>query len=178
MTRRWERRRTGGGRWLLAAVLLAAGMTAGSAASPVTLAQRPLVIHTGEASHRLTVEVARTPAQRSRGLMERDSLAEDAGMLFLYPRRQPPGSGFWMFRTRIPLDIAFLDASGRIAAIHAMQPCGSANPGDCPSTQAGVPFRAALEVNAGYFAARGIGVGDCVAWLGQADGCGAPPARD
>ncbi|TFH86075.1 DUF192 domain-containing protein [Billgrantia azerbaijanica] len=110
--------------------------------------------------------------------MERDALDEAAGMLFLYPDRQPPWSGFWMFRTRIPLDIAFLDASGRIAAIHAMQPCGSPDPGDCPATRAGVPFRAALEVNAGYFAARGIEVGDCVAWPGQKNGCAAAGGRD
>ncbi|WP_163558753.1 DUF192 domain-containing protein [Halomonas sp. NO4] len=169
----------GGGRRvaLLVAVWLLT-MAASAVAASVTFEHRPLVIHTGEAAHRLTVEVARTPAQRSRGLMARDSLAEDAGMLFLYPRQQPPWGSFWMYRTRIPLDIAFVDATGRIAAIHTMQPCGSADPGDCPSTQAGVPYRAALEVNAGYFAARGIDVGDCVVWPDQADGCAASGQRD
>lgn len=171
--------RGGAGRWkvrCIAVWLLAAAASA--AAEPVTFARVPLVIHAGEATHRLTVEVARTPAQRSRGLMAREALAEDAGMLFLYPRRQPPWGSFWMYRTRLPLDIAFLDATGRVAALHTMQPCDSADPGDCPSTQAGVPFRAALEVNAGYFAARGIAVGDCVTWPGQQGGCAAPGGRD
>ncbi|MGM0700969.1 MAG: DUF192 domain-containing protein [Pseudomonadota bacterium] len=171
--------RCGAGRRYLpvAAVWLMAVAMSVSAAS-VTFERVPLVIHADATQHRLTVEVARTPAQRSRGLMARDSLAEDAGMLFSYDRLQPPWGSFWMYRTRIALDIAFLDAEGRIAAIHTMQPCDSSDPGDCPSTRAGVPYRAALEVNAGYFAERGIEIGDCVVWAGQDDGCAAEPVRD
>ena len=119
----------------------------------------------------LQVELARTAAERREGLMERDSLAPDAGMLFVYQYPQSPQSGFWMYRTRIPLDIAFIDDQGRIAALYTMQPCPSSNPADCPATVAGVEYRAALEVNAGYFEAHGIGEGACVKWPGQADGC-------
>lgn len=78
-----------------------------------------------------------------------------------------------MYRTRIPLDIAFIDARGRIAAIETMQPCRSDSPADCPATLAGVTYVAALEVNAGFFAEHGIGLGDCVVWPGRPPGCGA-----
>ncbi|NLC22058.1 MAG: DUF192 domain-containing protein, partial [Halomonadaceae bacterium] len=55
--------------------------------------------------------------------------------------------------------------------LYTMQPCTSSNPADCPATVAGVEYRAALEVNAGYFEAHGIGEGDCVKWPGQAGDC-------
>lgn len=130
-----------------------------------------LEIQAEEERHLLQVEVARTAAERRKGLMERDSLAPDAGMLFVYQYPQSPQSGFWMYRTRIPLDIAFIDDQGRIAALYTMQPCTSSNPADCPATVAGVEYRAALEVNAGYFEAHGIGERDCVKWSGRANGC-------
>ncbi|WP_069385122.1 DUF192 domain-containing protein [Halomonas caseinilytica] len=126
-----------------------------------------LTIHSAQGPHRLTVELARSAAERNLGLMERDRLAEDAGMLFLYDDVQPAENGFWMYRTRIPLDIAFLDAQGRINDIHRMQPCRSASPSDCPVTRPSMPYHAALEVNAGYFDAKGIEVGDCLSWAGQ-----------
>ena len=137
-------------------------------AEEVSYATTTLAIHGGQGPSRLTVELAERPRQRAQGLMGRERLGADAGMLFLYERLQSPDSGFWMYRTLIPLDIAFIDDDGRIAAIHRMPPCGSDAPGDCPAYRAGVSYRAALEVNAGYFAARGIGVGDCVSLPGQA----------
>ncbi|WP_253272886.1 DUF192 domain-containing protein [Halomonas sp. PR-M31] len=119
-----------------------------------------VVIEGKEETHRLVVEIARTAQERSFGLMERDHLAEEAGMLFIYEEEQSPSSGFWMYRTRIPLDIAFLDKNGEIRAIHSMPSCKSEQAARCPSYPAQVPFQAALEVNAGYFDARGIKVGD------------------
>ncbi|MGC3872658.1 DUF192 domain-containing protein [Halomonas sp. GXIMD04776] len=119
-----------------------------------------IVIDGGEGQHHLSVEIARTPQERSFGLMERDHLPDNAGMLFVYPREQPPGTGFWMYRTRISLDIAFLAKDGEIRAIHTMPPCESERPSECPSYRAGVPFHVALEVNRGYFDARDIEVGD------------------
>jgi uncharacterized membrane protein (UPF0127 family) len=119
------------------------------------------------------VEAARTQAQRSKGLMERDHLEPEAGMLFLYRETQTSRNGFWMYRTRIPLDIAFLGEDGRIVTIATMQPCESSTPGDCPVTRPDGAYAAALEVNAGYFAERGIKEGDCVSWPGSCDLCGA-----
>lgn len=145
-----------------------------------TLARVPLVIHGERGPQRLEVEVARSIRERSRGLMERDHLDAGTGMLFLYRHPQPSRNGFWMYRTRIPLDIAFIDEAGRIAEIHRMTPCTAEAPGDCPVTRPGVPYRAALEVNAGAFEAMGVAVGDCVSWPGGGGLCAgeaaAPPA--
>ncbi len=119
-------------------------------------------IVTNAATFPLRVELATTEAQRALGLMNRLRLPPNAGMLFLYPGPQPSTSSFWMFHTHIPLDIAFLDAGGRILNIQAMSPCASAIPWRCPSYPARVPYAAALEVNKGYFACHAISVGDRV----------------
>ena len=121
-----------------------------------------LAIHSEGGPHRLQVEVAETTAQRQRGLMERESMPEAHGMLFRFESEQPADNAFWMYRTLIPLDIAYIDDQGRIVAINTMQPCESSSPRNCPSYPAGAAFYSALEVNAGYFAERGIKVGDCV----------------
>jgi uncharacterized membrane protein (UPF0127 family) len=107
----------------------------------------------------VTVELARTAEEKQLGLMERRSLGENAGMLFLYDSTQASTSGFWMYRTRIPLDIAFIDSAGTIRSIQQMTPCASDIAGVCPTYPANAPYRFALEVNAGYFAKHGIGVG-------------------
>ncbi len=106
------------------------------------------------------VEIADTNAERQRGLMERDELAEDAGMLFVFDREEP--RSFWMRNTRIPLSIAYIDAEGRIVDIKDMEPFDET---PVPSAE---PAQYALEVNQGFFAEQGIEVGD-VAEL--------PPAR-
>lgn len=121
-----------------------------------------LAIHSQEGPHRLDVEVAETASQRQRGLMEREHLPGARGMLFRFESEQPAGNAFWMYRTLIPLDIAFINGEGRIVAINTMQPCASDTPRECPAYPAGASYHAALEVNAGYFAERGIQVGDCV----------------
>lgn len=113
-------------------------------------------------AHHLRAEIAATPEARARGLMARDALAPDAGMLFLYDRSQPGSAGFWMYNTRIPLDVAFLDAQGRILVIRSMTPCPHKEKLRCPSYLPHVDYTAALEVNGGYFAARGIYPGDRV----------------
>lgn len=116
-------------------------------------------IATGADTVLVKAEVARTPEQRTMGLMERASLAPDSGMLFLYETEQAGNSGFWMYRTRIPLDIAFADSTGRINAILTMQPCTATLAAGCPSYNPGAGYRFALEVNAGFFARRGVRVG-------------------
>jgi len=111
---------------------------------------------------RLVTELAYTPDQHSVGLMERRHLPDSAGMLFTYASTQPDTAAYWMYRTRLPLDIAFIDSSGAIRTIRHMVPCPTTLPEGCPSYPAGAPFRAALEVNAGYFARHGVAVGDHV----------------
>jgi len=111
----------------------------------------------------LRVEVARSPEQRTMGLMERTALSDSGGMLFLYERDEPATAGFWMYRTRIPLDIAYIDSSGAVVAIRRMEPCTATLASGCPTYEPGVPYRAALEVNAGMLERAGIGLGTRVA---------------
>lgn len=134
-----------------------------------------LAIHSEGGPHRLEVEVAETASQRQRGLMGRESLLEVSGMLFRFVSEQSANNAFWMYRTLIPLDIAFIDSDGRIVAINTMQPCESSSPSDCPSYPAGAAYYSALEVNGGYFAERGIKVGD---WISIPDEAGFCQAAD
>lgn len=110
----------------------------------------------------LTLQLAVSGEQRTMGLMERRRLAENAGMLFVYDSTQPPNAGFWMYRTRIPLDIAFLDSAGVIRAIRTMVPCETTIPEGCPTYTPDVPYRYALEVNAGFFQSRGVRESDAL----------------
>lgn len=129
---------------------------------------------------RLVLELAVSPAQKTMGLMERRRLADDAGMLFVYDSIQPGDAGFWMYRTRIPLDIAFLDSAGIVRVVRSMAPCPSTIAQGCPTYTAGVPYRFALEMNAGFFARHGIGVGDSLLLRDlprPAPGSEAPPTR-
>src|SRR5687767_3219150 len=107
----------------------------------------------------LRLELAVSGEQRTMGLMERRRLAEDAGMLFVYDSTQPPDAGFWMYRTRIPLDIAFLDSAGVIRAIRSMVPCPTTIAEGCPTYTPGTAYQYALEVNTGYFARHGVAIG-------------------
>jgi uncharacterized protein len=116
-------------------------------------------IEAAAGTHEVRVEIAETPASRAVGLMGREELAQDAGMLFLFETDRPANAGFYMYRTHIPLDIAFADAGGRIVAILTMDPC-TRSQWFCPGYPPGAPYRMALEVNAGFFAERGIAVGD------------------
>jgi uncharacterized membrane protein (UPF0127 family) len=104
----------------------------------------------------LTLELALTPEEIAQGMMFRPSLPDDRGMLFLFEieRRR----NFWMKNTIIPLDLVFLDSSGRIVDIIAdAQPC-AAEP--CPQYISDHPARAVLEIAAGNAARHGLAAGD------------------
>lgn len=139
----------------------------------VTFDTGAVVIEAASDTFRLPVELALTDDQRAYGLMERSYLPEEQGMLFVYPASQDSSAGFWMYRTRIPLDIAFLDGSGRILDIQTMEPCPSPNPRVCLRYGPGVPFVAALEANAGFFRSRGIEAGDRILRVDQGAGAAA-----
>ena len=104
---------------------------------------------------RVQVEVADNETEVEQGLMFRESLPDDAGMIFLFDR--PQTRGFWMKNTLIPLSIAYLDGTGEIVRILDMQPC-RADP--CEKYEPGVPYRGALEVNLGAFRRWGVNAGD------------------
>ena len=112
----------------------------------------------GDMSDPVTVEVAETGQQHSWGLMDRTDLAADAGMLFLFDREMHVG--FYMFKTRIPLDIAFFDDDRKVVAMKTMVPCVSQDPRRCAIYNPGVAFSSALEVNAGFLKRHEIKKGD------------------
>jgi len=101
------------------------------------------------------VEVADTQEERQTGLMNRESLPEDAGMIFVFD--EDSTGGFWMKDTLIPLSIAFADADGTIVSILDMEPC-AAEP--CEIYDPGASYPTALEVNQGAFSGWGVEVGD------------------
>lgn len=129
-------------------------------AEPERLPMADACLITGDWRIPVSVELARTPKQRSKGLMGRTSLPPDSGMLFIYQRPRDPDYGFWMHQTLIPLDIAYLNEEGVIGAIRHMTPCPSKRGSECPSYPAGVSFSLALEMNEGFFERHDIGVGD------------------
>lgn len=96
----------------------------------------------------VTAEIADTPALRERGLMERDSLPENHGMLFVYPEERD--LSFWMRNTPLALDIAFIDRAGTIINIETMRP------NDDENTVSSRPAMYALEMEAGWFEANGV----------------------
>ena len=100
------------------------------------------------------VEIADDEAEQRRGLMQRTELAENTGMLFVFDREAP--RSFWMRNTLIPLSIAYIASDGRIVDIQDMQPL------DETSHPSAEPAQYALEVNQGFFAERGIEVGNVV----------------
>lgn len=126
--------------------------------SSAGLEQIPLTIQTASRAHRFIVEVARTPEQQARGLMHRQSLAPDRGMLFPYDPARP--ASFWMKNTLIPLDIIFIRPDGTIANIAAQTVPLSLE----PVTSVGEPVSAVLEIPGGRAADLGIEPGDRVSW--------------
>jgi uncharacterized membrane protein (UPF0127 family) len=97
----------------------------------------------------LRAQVALTQPEQQKGLMHRDSLPEDSGMLFPYP--SPRRLSFWMANTRIPLDIGFFDAEGVLREVHRLVPFDTRS---TPSRSDQIQF--ALEMEAGWFAANGL----------------------
>lgn len=131
---------------LICLLLLLAGLVEAQILLPLTI--KETVLH---------VEVADRDQTRQRGLMFRDSLPEDRGMLFIYPEARH--LSFWMKNTRIPLDIAFLADDGTILQISAMQPY------DENTTTSTAPVHYALEVNQGWFDRHSVVRGDRVQGL-------------
>jgi uncharacterized membrane protein (UPF0127 family) len=110
--------------------------------------------------HRIKVEIASTPEARAQGLMQRDFLCPDCGMLFIF---EAPGRyAFWMNHTPLPLSIAFVTAGGSLLGVEEMQP----NTTD-PHMASGDALYA-LEMNAGWFARHHVTRGSLVQGLGVA----------
>lgn len=117
----------------------------------------PLTITSNGREHRFTVEVARTAEEQAMGLMYRNELAPDRGMIF--PFDPPREASFWMRNTLIPLDMIFVRTDGTIANIEA----NTVPYSEEPMRSAG-PVAAVLEIAGGRSAELGIRPGDRVKW--------------
>ena len=116
----------------------------------------PLTIRSKNKVHHFTVEVAATAEQQERGLMFRNSLADNHGMIF--PYEPPQKVSFWMENTWIPLDIIFIGVGGKIVRIT------NAEAMDLTPLPSGVPVTGVLEIRAGRAAELGIKEGDIASW--------------
>ncbi len=131
----------------LAVALLLATLTLAAAAQ--SEAQPPLpTVSLSAGIHVIHAEVAASADERATGLMFREAMAANAGMLFVFPA--PFAHCFWMRNTILPLSIAFIADDGTVVNIADMKPQST------DSHCADKPVRYALEMNQGWFAKRGI----------------------
>lgn len=135
----------------VAGLAMLAPATPALAGEPPT---EPLTITTRDgAVHRFAVELALTPEQQQRGLMFREAMAADRGMLFDFGVTRPVA--MWMRNTRLPLDMLFVDAAGTVAGVAA-----DAVPYSETVIPSPRPVRFVLELNAGTARRLGIAAGD------------------
>ncbi len=114
-----------------------------------------LSIQSATGEHTFTVEVVDTTETRAQGLMYRQELADDAGMLFDFKQERPVS--FWMRNTFIPLDMLFIEADGTVLNIHV-----NARPHDTTSIPSAGPVQFVLEIPGGRSVELGIEAGDQV----------------
>ena len=135
----------------LALFVLAFAVVSAQAQGPL----KTITIRVGP--HPLKVEVADNPHAHTRGLMFRDKLGAEDGMLFVYD--DPGYHSMWMKNTRIPLSVAFLDGTGKILNILDMQPHSE------DFHMSAGPASYSIETNKGWFEAKKIKAGDKVTGL-------------
>jgi uncharacterized membrane protein (UPF0127 family) len=138
---------------------LAAGVAAGALVANVAFAQMP-TMELSAGIHLIRAEVAHTFETRAQGLMFRRSLGPNEGMFFVFPQAEI--HCMWMKNTLIPLSVAFIDEKGRIVSISEMQP--QTETPHCAVDRA----QFALEMSAGWFAAKGIKAGARILGLEKA----------
>lgn len=138
----------------LAAAVLIAGAAFGAQAQSFPVMELSMGIH------RIEAEVAATQDLRMQGLMFRERMADNHGMLFVFPDAQR--HCMWMRNTLLPLSVAFLDEQGHIINVEDMQPRTENN--HC----AAKPARYALEMNLGWFKRKGMTAGAPLAGLERA----------
>ena len=135
---------------LLCSLTLLPAQDAAQATLPITT----LTINTIQ----VAAEVADEPEERTIGLMHRDGLAKNSGMLFVMPRAER--AAFWMRNTKIPLSIAYINASGMIVEIHSLKPLDET---PVPSKFPAIAY--ALEMEDGWFDKNGVYPGDRIGGL-------------
>jgi len=112
---------------------------------------------------RYMAEVSRTPAEKARGLMYRQRLRQDSCMFFVY--EQDSYHSIWMKNCLISLDVAWIDADGKVVEIaENVPPCSPMMGDNCPSYGGNTLSRHFIEFGAGTFKRIGLKVGDQVGW--------------
>jgi len=106
-------------------------------------------------SVQVSVELPGTPAEMARGLMHREHLGENNGMLFVFEKDQP--QSFWMKNTLIPLDMIFINSNDKIVDILSAEPCEKDH---CRSYVSKDDAKYVLEVNKGFSEKHNIEIGD------------------
>jgi uncharacterized membrane protein (UPF0127 family) len=101
------------------------------------------------------LEVAKTPSELEKGLMERDSIPADHGMLFVF--KEEGILSFWMKNTRFDMDIIYLDHTDKVVSIHQMKKY------DLTTISSDFPAQYAIEMNLGAASDAGVHVGDVIA---------------
>ena len=136
-------------------VLLAGCAGAGTATGPNGDPLEPLTVVTSTGEHRFMVEIADDDMERQRGLMHREPLAADRGMLFQFP--DVAERAFWMHNTPSSLDIIYIDPYGRIVSI-----AERVTPNSDALIPSNGPAMGVLEVRAGRADEIGAKPGDRV----------------
>jgi uncharacterized protein len=147
-------------RWIVFVVTLISIACHGTPKAPAEITPAPatgprVVLPSGAV---YSVELARTPEEQAQGLMYRESLAPRTGMIFLFRDAAP--HQFWMKNTMIPLDIVWLDGSGRVVFVSAETPPCRADP--CPSYGPDLPVATVLEIAGGMAAKERVTVGSTI----------------
>lgn len=115
------------------------------------------ILQSGDTLVTVDIEIAETDSARTRGLMQRTSLPEQSGMLFLFPNEQP--RSFWMANTPLALDIIFADADSQIVSVAKYT-----TPYSQENVRSEGPSQFVLEMPAGFADSYGVLEGDRLTW--------------
>jgi len=142
--------------WVMPAALVLALLIAGCEQQPVSA---PETLEVTIADRTFDLELALTSDQRYQGLSDRESIPEDGGMLFAFPKQRR--LSFVMRKCLVPIDIIFLDGTGRVVATHAMK----VEPYDTPDHalkrySSGYPAQFAIELRGGTLSQMALSRGD------------------
>ena len=139
--------------WAIVLAILGATMLAGGCGEKKTGNASGLpVVQMTIGGKQFMLEVANTEETMARGLMHRDSMPADRGMIFVFPSEDE--RTFWMKDTRIPLDIIYVDSAGKVVSVKSMKPY------DLTAVPSDGPVLYAIELNQGTAASLGVKAGD------------------
>jgi uncharacterized membrane protein (UPF0127 family) len=139
---------------LAAAVFFGAGCSSSSITDELNLTQV-----TFPSGAKINAETMRSAPELMRGLMFRESLAPGRGMLFIHPKED--NFHYWMYQTKIPLDMIWMDQDRRIVEMSLdTPPCKSSSAMECPNYGGNFKSKYVLEVNGGIARKNGLKTGD------------------